>query len=76
MEKYPHTLLGASAEAVGLPAKQIGNSEIGHMTIGAGRVIDTDLIKINKAAAGALGITPLLRLFLIMLRITTQHYTY
>ncbi len=52
MEKYPHTLLDASAEAVGLPAKQIGNSEIGHMTIGAGRVIDTDLIKINKAAAG------------------------
>ncbi len=50
MEKYPHTLLNASEQHVGLPAGQIGNSEIGHMTIGTGRIVDTDLIKINKAA--------------------------
>ena len=49
--KYPHTLLDASAEAVGLPEGQIGNSEIGHMTMGTGRIIDTDLVKINKAAS-------------------------
>ncbi len=48
---YPHTLLSASAEDVGLPAGQMGNSEIGHMTMGAGRVIDVDLVKIDKAAA-------------------------
>lgn len=47
--KYPHTLLNASEEHVGLPAQTIGNSEIGHMTIGAGRVIDTDLVRISKA---------------------------
>jgi len=50
MKEYPHTLLDASAKAVGLPAGQIGNSEIGHMTIGTGRMIDTDLMKIDKAA--------------------------
>jgi len=49
IKKYPHTLLNASEESVGLPAKTIGNSEIGHMTIGAGRVIDTDLVRISKA---------------------------
>lgn len=50
MEKYPHTLLNASEEHVGLPGGQIGNSEIGHMTMGTGRVLDVDLVKINKAA--------------------------
>ncbi len=49
-ETYPHSLLRASAEDVGLPEGQMGNSEIGHMTIGAGAVIDTDLVRINKAA--------------------------
>lgn len=48
---YPHSLLEASGEHVGLPAGQIGNSEIGHTTIGAGKVIDTDLVRINKAIA-------------------------
>jgi 2,3-bisphosphoglycerate-independent phosphoglycerate mutase len=47
--KYPHALLDASQESVGLPEGQMGNSEIGHMTIGAGSVIDTDLVKIAKA---------------------------
>jgi 2,3-bisphosphoglycerate-independent phosphoglycerate mutase len=46
---YPHTLLEASGLAVGLPEGQMGNSEIGHTTIGAGKVIDTDLIRIGKA---------------------------
>jgi len=45
----PHALLDASAEQIGLPKNQIGNSEIGHMTIGAGRIINSQLIKINKA---------------------------
>ncbi len=47
--KYPHTTLDASAFAVGLPAGQMGNSEVGHMTIGAGRSLDTDLVRIDKA---------------------------
>lgn len=46
---YPHTLLPASGEAVGLPEGSIGTSEIGHMSMGAGRVIFTDLLRINKA---------------------------
>ncbi len=46
---YPHTTLDASEENVGLPLGQIGNSEVGHMTIGAGRIIDTDLVRITKA---------------------------
>ena len=46
---YPHSLLDASEESVGLPSGQIGNSEVGHMTIGAGRIIDTDLVRITKA---------------------------
>jgi 2,3-bisphosphoglycerate-independent phosphoglycerate mutase len=47
--KYPHTLLEASGPFVGLPSGQMGNSEIGHTTIGAGTVIDTDLVRIAKA---------------------------
>ncbi len=50
MAKYPHAFLDASEEQVGLPAGQIGNSEVGHMTMGAGRVMDVDLVKISKAA--------------------------
>ncbi len=49
LAKYPHTLINASEEHVGLPAGQIGNSEIGHMTMGSGRVINTDLVKISQA---------------------------
>jgi 2,3-bisphosphoglycerate-independent phosphoglycerate mutase len=46
---FPHTLLEASGLAVGLPEGQMGNSEVGHSTIGAGKVIDTDLVRIGKA---------------------------
>lgn len=48
--KYSTTLLKASGLEVGLPDGQMGNSEVGHMTIGAGRIIDTDLVRISKAA--------------------------
>jgi 2,3-bisphosphoglycerate-independent phosphoglycerate mutase len=48
-QKYPHSKLEASGLAVGLPAGQMGNSEVGHMNIGAGRVVYQDLVRINKA---------------------------
>jgi 2,3-bisphosphoglycerate-independent phosphoglycerate mutase len=48
-KEYPHTLLNASGLAVGLPEGQMGNSEVGHMTIGAGRPLDQDLVRIEKA---------------------------
>jgi len=48
-EKYPHSKLEASGLAVGLPEGQMGNSEVGHMNLGAGRVVYQDLVKINKA---------------------------
>ncbi|HMP67399.1 MAG TPA: 2,3-bisphosphoglycerate-independent phosphoglycerate mutase [Candidatus Paceibacterota bacterium] len=47
-DKYPHSFLQAGEEHVGLPKGQVGNSEIGHMTIGAGQIIDTDLVRISK----------------------------
>lgn len=46
---YPHSQLMASGENVGLPDGQMGNSEVGHLNIGAGRVVYQDLVKINKA---------------------------
>ena len=49
MEKYPNVLLDASEEAVGLPKGYQGNSEVGHMTIGSGRVIFQSLARINKS---------------------------
>ncbi|MGZ4380352.1 MAG: 2,3-bisphosphoglycerate-independent phosphoglycerate mutase [Gaiellaceae bacterium] len=52
---YPHTTIEASGEAVGLPPGQMGNSEVGHLTIGSGRVLDQDLMRVNRAiASGAL----------------------
>jgi 2,3-bisphosphoglycerate-independent phosphoglycerate mutase len=47
--RYPHTTLRASGEAVGLPPAQMGNSEVGHLTIGSGRVLDQDLQRVNRA---------------------------
>ncbi len=47
--RYPNSKLEASGLAVGLPKGQMGNSEVGHMNIGAGRVVYQDLVKINKA---------------------------
>lgn len=60
--KYPHSKLVASGEAVGLPDGQMGNSEVGHLTIGSGRVIFQELVKIHKAAQnGALANNPVLK---------------
>ena len=47
LKKYPSTTLNASGEAVGLPAGQMGNSEVGHMNMGAGRVVYQDLTRID-----------------------------
>jgi 2,3-bisphosphoglycerate-independent phosphoglycerate mutase len=47
--EYPHTTLQASGEAVGLPPGQMGNSEVGHLTIGSGRILFQDLMRVNKA---------------------------
>src|SRR5437660_335112 len=47
--EYPAGLLAASGEAVGLPAGVIGNSEVGHLCLGAGRVVLQDLSRINRA---------------------------
>ncbi len=46
---YPHAELLTSGEDVGLPDGQMGNSEVGHLNIGAGRVVYQDLVKINRA---------------------------
>ena len=51
LAKYPHSQLQASGENVGLPDGQMGNSEVGHLNIGAGRVLYQDLVKINKSIA-------------------------
>ncbi|MCM1032409.1 MAG: 2,3-bisphosphoglycerate-independent phosphoglycerate mutase [Odoribacter sp.] len=49
LKTYPHSQLQASGENVGLPDGQMGNSEVGHLNIGAGRIVYQDLVKINKA---------------------------
>jgi 2,3-bisphosphoglycerate-independent phosphoglycerate mutase len=48
---YPGARLSASGEDVGLPAGQMGNSEVGHLNLGAGRIVYQDLTRINKAIA-------------------------
>ena len=48
-EQYPHAQLRTDGENVGLPDGQMGNSEVGHLNIGAGRVVYQDLVKINRA---------------------------
>jgi 2,3-bisphosphoglycerate-independent phosphoglycerate mutase len=49
--EFPHARLEASGEAVGLPAGQMGNSEVGHLTIGSGRILHQDLVRVNEAIA-------------------------
>lgn len=59
--QYPHSMLQASGLDVGLPDGQMGNSEVGHTNLGAGRVVYQDLVKINKAVTeGTLGGEPAL----------------
>ena len=65
----PHALIDASAHEVGLPAGQMGNSEVGHMNLGAGRIVLQDLPRIDEAVAtGALAEIPALRGFIEKLR--------
>ncbi|HKY23146.1 MAG TPA: 2,3-bisphosphoglycerate-independent phosphoglycerate mutase [Vicinamibacterales bacterium] len=49
LERFPHSSLEASGEIVGLPAGQMGNSEVGHITMGAGRIVYQDLTRIDKS---------------------------
>jgi 2,3-bisphosphoglycerate-independent phosphoglycerate mutase len=49
LARYPHTVLGTSGEDVGLPAGQMGNSEVGHLNMGAGRVVYQELTRISRA---------------------------
>jgi 2,3-bisphosphoglycerate-independent phosphoglycerate mutase len=49
LQRYPNAQLIASGEAVGLPAGQMGNSEVGHTNMGAGRIVYQDLTRIDKA---------------------------
>ena len=49
MKEYPHTNLQASGMAVGLPEGQMGNSEVGHLNIGAGRIVYQELTRITKS---------------------------
>jgi 2,3-bisphosphoglycerate-independent phosphoglycerate mutase len=59
---YPHTQLTACGRAVGLPDGQMGNSEVGHLNLGAGAVVRQDLTRIDDAAAdGTLALNPVLR---------------
>lgn len=61
MQEYPHATLEASGLAVGLPAGQMGNSEVGHMNLGAGRVVYQNLVKLNMAVEqGTLGKEPVI----------------
>jgi 2,3-bisphosphoglycerate-independent phosphoglycerate mutase len=58
----PHTTLSASGQAVGLPPGQMGNSEVGHLTIGSGRILYQDLMRVNKAIEeGSFFESPVLR---------------
>jgi len=60
-EEYPSSRLHASGENVGLPEGQMGNSEVGHLNIGAGRVVYQDLVKINRAVKdGSIAENPVL----------------
>src|SRR5262249_2526791 len=47
--EYPWTLIGASGNDVGLPDGQMGNSEVGHLNLGAGRIVYQDIVRIDKA---------------------------
>src|ERR1700729_1663547 len=61
-ERYPTTTLTASGLAVGLPDGQMGNSEVGHLNLGAGSVVMQDLTRIDAAAAdGSMASNPVLR---------------
>lgn len=59
---YPHTLISASGRAVGLPTGQMGNSEVGHLNIGAGRIVPQELVRISDAVEdGSIAENPAMR---------------
>src|SRR5271168_4316695 len=61
-DAYPHTTLTAFGRAVGLPEGQMGNSEVGHLNLGAGAVVRQDLTRIDDALTdGSLAADPVLR---------------
>jgi 2,3-bisphosphoglycerate-independent phosphoglycerate mutase len=69
---YPHTLIGTSGPDVGLPPGQMGNSEVGHLNFGAGRIAQMDITRIDAAVAeGALGKNPVVAQ---TLRIAKHHF--
>jgi len=69
--EYPYTTVETSGEAVGLPAGQMGNSEVGHLTLGAGRVVFQELTRINRdIESGALSANPVLGALLAGLKET------
>jgi 2,3-bisphosphoglycerate-independent phosphoglycerate mutase len=62
VERFPHTTIEASGEAAGLPPGQMGNSEVGHLTIGSGRRLYQDLMRVNRAIADhSFAASPVLR---------------
>ncbi len=66
---YPHTLISASGSDVGLPEGQMGNSEVGHLTIGSGRIIQQELVRIsNVVKNNQLGIVPELKKIAVSLK--------
>src|SRR5262249_35241542 len=73
LTNYPHTLLEASGSAVCLPDGFIGNSEVGHMTLGAGKIIPSHFLQLHTAvASGAFFANPVLTEHLAQLA-TTDH---
>ena len=51
LKQYPHTIISGSGHDVGLPDGQMGNSEVGHLNMGAGRIVQQDLTRIDEAIA-------------------------
>jgi 2,3-bisphosphoglycerate-independent phosphoglycerate mutase len=73
---YPHSLLEASSLAVDLPEGQMGNSEVGHTTIGAGKIIDHDLVRIDKSIqSGDFSKNPVFLKLFEHIRKIVRHYT-
>lgn len=73
--KYPHAQLACSGEAVGLPDGQMGNSEVGHTNIGAGRIVYQELTRITKAIReGAFFKNPVFWILSMLLRKTMVHF--
>ena len=74
LENYPHSLLGASGTDVGLPDGQMGNSEVGHLNLGAGRVVFQDLCRVDNAIKdGSLADNPVLKTAFAEAKTTRLH---